>query len=330
MDDGLHLEGQQARGRGGTTGHPDPSGGSAREDPRREGGDLECAPHPRDDGHRRLRRGPVDAGARAHLGPRLPPARRRRATTSSRGQPLATVASPDFAAAVSAYRKAEAAARNARRIADLDEQLFKNDALARRDLDQARDRRDRRRGRPRRRAPAAARRSASTRRPSTTIRRGPAGPRRGGRDPLADRRHGRGEADHARPAAAGRHHAVLHRRRPLHGVGHGQRLRVRPAVRRGRRSGGRHDRRRGRRRSRDGRLHRGPRRSRTRAPSRCASSAANPRRVLKRDMYVRVAIHSRSDSTGLLVAGLGGAARRREPAVRLRRRTPTARSRAAA
>ena len=53
------------------------------------------------------------------------------------GEPLATVASPDFAAAVSAYRKAEAAARNTRRIADLDAELFKNDGIARRDLEQA-------------------------------------------------------------------------------------------------------------------------------------------------------------------------------------------------
>ena len=55
-----------------------------------------------------------------------------------RGQALATVASPDFADAVANYRKAESAFRNAQRIASLDEQLFANDALARRDLDQAR------------------------------------------------------------------------------------------------------------------------------------------------------------------------------------------------
>jgi cobalt-zinc-cadmium efflux system membrane fusion protein len=55
----------------------------------------------------------------------------------SRGEALALVASPDFAAAVSAVRKAEATAKNTRRIATLDEQLFKNDAIARRDLEQA-------------------------------------------------------------------------------------------------------------------------------------------------------------------------------------------------
>src|SRR5690349_24239494 len=55
----------------------------------------------------------------------------------TKGQALATVSSPDFAAAVAAYRKAESAYRNAKRIAELDDQLFKNDALARRDLEQA-------------------------------------------------------------------------------------------------------------------------------------------------------------------------------------------------
>ena len=53
------------------------------------------------------------------------------------GQGLALVSSPDFAAAVAAYRKAVAAALNARHIADLDDQLWKNDAIARRDLEQA-------------------------------------------------------------------------------------------------------------------------------------------------------------------------------------------------
>jgi cobalt-zinc-cadmium efflux system membrane fusion protein len=55
----------------------------------------------------------------------------------SRGEALALVASPDFAADISALRKAEATAKNARRIATLDEQLFKNDAISRRDLEQA-------------------------------------------------------------------------------------------------------------------------------------------------------------------------------------------------
>jgi len=53
------------------------------------------------------------------------------------GQGLASVSSPDFAAAVAQYQKALAAAVNLRRIADQDEQLWKNDAIARRDLEQA-------------------------------------------------------------------------------------------------------------------------------------------------------------------------------------------------
>ena len=55
----------------------------------------------------------------------------------SRGAPLATVSSPDFAAAVASFRKAQSAYGNLSRIASLDEQLFKNDALARRELEQA-------------------------------------------------------------------------------------------------------------------------------------------------------------------------------------------------
>ncbi len=55
----------------------------------------------------------------------------------AKGQPLAYVSSPDFAAALANYRKALATARNAKRVADLDDQLFRNDAIAKRDLDQA-------------------------------------------------------------------------------------------------------------------------------------------------------------------------------------------------
>lgn len=53
------------------------------------------------------------------------------------GQTLALVSSPDFAAAVAAFRKAQGTAAQTKRVADLDEQLFKNDAIARRDLEQA-------------------------------------------------------------------------------------------------------------------------------------------------------------------------------------------------
>ena len=54
-----------------------------------------------------------------------------------RGEALALVSSPDFAAAVAAFRKAQVTAIQTRRVADLDEQLFKNDAIARRDWEQA-------------------------------------------------------------------------------------------------------------------------------------------------------------------------------------------------
>jgi cobalt-zinc-cadmium efflux system membrane fusion protein len=53
------------------------------------------------------------------------------------GDPLALVDSPDYAAAMSGYRKAVVTAGNLRRIADLDKQLFDSDAIARRDLEQA-------------------------------------------------------------------------------------------------------------------------------------------------------------------------------------------------
>jgi cobalt-zinc-cadmium efflux system membrane fusion protein len=54
-----------------------------------------------------------------------------------RGEPLAYVSSPDFATAVADYRKAQTAYRNQRRIVTRDSALFKNDALARGDLEQA-------------------------------------------------------------------------------------------------------------------------------------------------------------------------------------------------
>jgi cobalt-zinc-cadmium efflux system membrane fusion protein len=53
------------------------------------------------------------------------------------GAALATVSSPDFAAAVAAFRKAENSYRQLSRIATLDEQLFNTDAIAHRDVEQA-------------------------------------------------------------------------------------------------------------------------------------------------------------------------------------------------
>ncbi len=54
-----------------------------------------------------------------------------------RGEALAVVSSPDFASAVSDFRKAQATAVQTRRVATLDSALFKNDAIARRDWEQA-------------------------------------------------------------------------------------------------------------------------------------------------------------------------------------------------
>jgi len=58
-------------------------------------------------------------------------------TRVGRGSPLAAVSSPDFAAAIASYRKAEATYRNLKRIADQDEQLFKTDAISRREVEAA-------------------------------------------------------------------------------------------------------------------------------------------------------------------------------------------------
>ena len=52
------------------------------------------------------------------------------------GEALATVSSPDYATAISAYRKAVATARNARRIADIAEELSHTN-LARKEVEQA-------------------------------------------------------------------------------------------------------------------------------------------------------------------------------------------------
>ncbi len=54
-----------------------------------------------------------------------------------KGAALAMVTSPDFATAIAAFRKAQSTYRNMQRIADLDAQLFKNDAISRREVDQA-------------------------------------------------------------------------------------------------------------------------------------------------------------------------------------------------
>jgi cobalt-zinc-cadmium efflux system membrane fusion protein len=53
------------------------------------------------------------------------------------GAPLALVDSPDFASAVSTYRKALATAQTARRLADLDKDLVAHEGVAKREADQA-------------------------------------------------------------------------------------------------------------------------------------------------------------------------------------------------
>jgi cobalt-zinc-cadmium efflux system membrane fusion protein len=55
----------------------------------------------------------------------------------AKGQPLALVDSPDFAAAVGAYSKALVAARNTRRLADADLDLSQHEGVPRRELEQA-------------------------------------------------------------------------------------------------------------------------------------------------------------------------------------------------
>jgi membrane fusion protein, heavy metal efflux system len=53
------------------------------------------------------------------------------------GQPLAVVDSPDFATAISAYRKAISTAKTARRLADLDKDLVEHNGVAKREAEQA-------------------------------------------------------------------------------------------------------------------------------------------------------------------------------------------------
>ncbi len=239
------------------------------------------------------------------------------------------VASPDFAAAVATYRKAEATAANARRIAELDEQLFANDALARRDLEQARtdaasaeaDREaalqqlralgvDDGRDRGDRGAPAGRpgrRRSSGRRSTGPVVEKliTPGQLLQAGTTPcftVADlsTRVGDG-ATSSRPTC------------PTWPSGDSAAITLTDGT------AGLY------------RGTRGLRRARWWIRRRKATAvrvvAPNPGEVLKRDMFVRVTIQlATAAGTGLLVPVVGGAARRREPAVRLRRRRRTARS----
>ena len=58
-------------------------------------------------------------------------------TNVRRGQALALVSSPDFATTVADFKKAQAAYLQAKRVNDQNEQLWKNDAIARRDVEQS-------------------------------------------------------------------------------------------------------------------------------------------------------------------------------------------------
>ena len=55
----------------------------------------------------------------------------------NKGDPLALVESPDYASAVSTYRKAITNAQTARRIADLDKDLFEHQGVPQREMEQA-------------------------------------------------------------------------------------------------------------------------------------------------------------------------------------------------
>jgi cobalt-zinc-cadmium efflux system membrane fusion protein len=55
----------------------------------------------------------------------------------TKGQPLAIISSPDFAADVGAYRKALVAARTARRVADFDKDLLSHQGVSQREEEQA-------------------------------------------------------------------------------------------------------------------------------------------------------------------------------------------------
>jgi cobalt-zinc-cadmium efflux system membrane fusion protein len=55
----------------------------------------------------------------------------------NKGDPLAEVDSPDFASAIDAYRKALATARTNRRLADLDQDLLQHSGVAQREAEQA-------------------------------------------------------------------------------------------------------------------------------------------------------------------------------------------------
>ena len=216
------------------------------------------------------------------------------------GQAIALVSSPDFAADVAAYRKALAAAVNARHIADLDEQLWKNDAIARRDLEQAQT--DAAQAEADRDAALEQLRAIGVDTASIgAIQEGRDRPGPAGRGARADRRRGGRAAHHAGTAPAGGHDAraspsPTSRRCGSWRTSSSRTCRTsRSAIRP--------------RSSRPWETRRSPGTvnfvgalvdPQTRATA-VRVVARNRNDFLKRDMYVRVAIHSRHPRRGLLV-----------------------------
>jgi hypothetical protein len=152
------------------------------------------------------------------------------------GEPLAEVDSPDFAAAISAYRKALATAQTLRRVADMDKDLIQHNGVAQREAEQAQtDAANAEADRD-----AALQTLVSLNLDPQTIKDLQAGrpvSRVPGPDPLADRRDRGGKTDHARRTAAGGHHAVFHRGRSFARLGDGADFRLRPGFGQRRRPG---------------------------------------------------------------------------------------------
>ncbi len=227
----------------------------------------------------------------------------------NRGDPLAAISSPDFAAAVSAYRKAQA--RRCRRSASPISTPSSSRRMGsrERDLEQSRRRTPKPPNRTAMPRSSSCARWAWTRSTIAALQDRQEERAGAGVHSRADRRHGGGEADHAGATAAGGHDAVLHRGRSVAHVGAREHLRIGPRVRfagdqaqitgaalphpligRGRSTSRRWS-------------------IRRRAPPACASRCRTPGRVLRKDMYVEAAIQSSRTCKGLLIPGLRRAAR---------------------
>ena len=152
------------------------------------------------------------------------------------GDPLAEVDSPDFAAAISAYRKALATAQTLRRVADMDKDLIQHNGVAQREEEQAQTDA----------ANAEADRDAALQtlvslnldpQVIKDLQAGTAGFASRRPDQLAHRRHRGGKTHHARRTADGGHHAVFHRGRSVARLGDDANFRFRPGFGQRRRFG---------------------------------------------------------------------------------------------